>query len=539
MVLDKLAPEDVARSDSTAFDILEKLGEGSYGEVHKGIYKRTGDVVAIKKVPVASSDIKSLVKEVAIMQDCRHDCVIKYFGSFFQGEHLWIAMEYMGGGSVTDLMNLRKRTLSEAELKLVVRDSLKGLEFLHSIGKIHRDIKAGNILLTDNGVAKLADFGVTAQITEEVTKRNTLIGTPYWMAPEVVQEVGYDTMADIWSLGITCIEMIEGMPPLANIHPMRALFMIPGRPAPGLQNPDEVSPDLVDFLKCCLKKKPSERQKCGKLLNHVFVKKISNKFAMRRAIEEAATMKFDLDIGIDEEDENEQDFATMKPGAASSADTGTMKPGVSGTAKPPPLPPRGRSSGSTPNLHTGTMVSNTGTMVTHDTGTMIAHNTGTMITHDTGTMIAHDTGTMITNDTGTMVNKSGTMISNSGTMVQNDTGTMVTSGTMISNSGTMVESDTFKPSKKKGEYRPAFMNIFDPNAANEPQDSLKSNDSDKSDGLDPAIVARLEELKKQLEAIDPEMEERAASLKSRYDVKRKPLLEAIETLKQKKADAQS
>jgi serine/threonine kinase 3 len=168
---------------------------------------------------------------------------------------LWIVMEYCGPGSVSDLMTITKKTLNERQIAVILRDALKGLNLLHEKQRIHRDIKAGNILLNDECVAKLADFGVSGQ-SKDYTKHHTVIGTPFWMAPEVMQEE-YDKEADIWSLGITAIEMAEGRPPYYNIHPMRAIFMIPTRPPPKLTNPELWSPEFISFVAACLQKKTS------------------------------------------------------------------------------------------------------------------------------------------------------------------------------------------------------------------------------------------------------------------------------------------
>jgi serine/threonine protein kinase len=180
-------------------------------------------------------------------------------------------MEYCGPGSVSDLMTITKKTLNEVQIAVILRDVLKGLNHLHEKQRIHRDIKAGNILINDKFVAKLADFGVSGQ-SKDFTKHHTVIGTPFWMAPEVIQEE-YDKEADIWSLGITAIEMAEGKPPYYNIHPMRAIFMIPTRPPPKLSNPDAWSPEFISFVAACLQKKPQDRPTALKLIKHPFILK--------------------------------------------------------------------------------------------------------------------------------------------------------------------------------------------------------------------------------------------------------------------------
>lgn len=156
------------------------VGEGSYGSVYKALHKESGQILAIKQVPV-ESDLGEIIKEISIMQQCDSLYVVKYYGSYFKESDLWIVMEYCGGGSVSDIMRVRKRVLTEPQIATILRDTLLGLEYLHARRKIHRDIKAGNILLNSEGEAKLADFGVAGQLTDTMAKRNTVIGTPFWV----------------------------------------------------------------------------------------------------------------------------------------------------------------------------------------------------------------------------------------------------------------------------------------------------------------------------------------------------------------------
>uniref|UniRef100_A0A8C7VFB0 non-specific serine/threonine protein kinase n=1 Tax=Oncorhynchus mykiss TaxID=8022 RepID=A0A8C7VFB0_ONCMY len=263
--LKKLSEDSLTKQPEEVFDLLEKLGEGSYGSVFKAIHKESGQVVAIKQVPV-ESDLQEIIKEISIMQQCDSPYVVKYYGSYFKNTDLWIVMEYCGAGSVSDIIRLRNKTLTEDEIATILKSTLKGLEYLHFMRKIHRDIKAGNILLNTEGHAKLADFGVAGQLTDTMAKRNTVIGTPFWMAPEVIQEIGYNCVADIWSLGITSIEMAEGKPPYADIHPMRAIFMIPTNPPPTFRKPELWTDNFTHFVKKCLVKNPEQRATATQLL---------------------------------------------------------------------------------------------------------------------------------------------------------------------------------------------------------------------------------------------------------------------------------
>jgi serine/threonine protein kinase len=192
--------------------------------------------------------------------------IVEFYQSFKMDRELWIAMEFCAAGSVADLMKLCDTCLDEDMISLICKDVLSGLEYLHKLNKMHRDIKAGNILLSHNGQAKLADFGVAGQLSHSEAKRQTIVGTPFWMAPEVIQEVGYGTNADIWSLGITCIQMAEGKPPYHDLHPMRAIFIIPSKPPPKLSNPPYFSPTFQDFVSKCLIKDPKNRPSASELL---------------------------------------------------------------------------------------------------------------------------------------------------------------------------------------------------------------------------------------------------------------------------------
>lgn len=274
------------RDPAAVFDKLEVLGEGSYGCVYKALNREDGQIYAVKVVQF-ENDLSELDKEIKILQECRSPFVTKYNGCYQRENELWIVMEYCGGGSISDLMTILNTTLTENQIAAVVNSVLQGLDYLHGMHIIHRDIKAGNILLNDKGEIKLADFGVSAQLSNTISKKQTVIGTPYWMAPEVIQESSYNGKADIWSLGITVIEMAEGRPPYAAIHPMRAIFLIPSRPPPTLSKPDFWSDEMNDFLAKCLCKNPDDRWRAKDLLKHPFVRKVKSTAVLAELIDTA------------------------------------------------------------------------------------------------------------------------------------------------------------------------------------------------------------------------------------------------------------
>lgn len=303
----KLSEESLTKEPEEVFDLEEKIGEGAYGAVFKAVHKESGQLLAIKQVPV-DSDLQDIIKEISIMQQCDSPYVVKYYGSYFKNTDLWIVMEYCGAGSVSDIMRIIPRPLKEEEIAVIVYYALKGLEYLHFKRKIHRDIKAGNILLNLEGQAKLADFGVAGQLTDTMAKRNTVIGTPFWMAPEVIQEVGYDCLADVWSLGITALEMAEGRPPYADVHPMRAIFMIPTKPPPTVKEPDKFSPEFSDFISRCLVKNPEERPSATELLQHKFLRLAKSMNVLRDLVHYAMSLVEEEEQEGEEEEEKEDDM---------------------------------------------------------------------------------------------------------------------------------------------------------------------------------------------------------------------------------------
>uniref|UniRef100_A0A8B9R1S9 non-specific serine/threonine protein kinase n=1 Tax=Anas platyrhynchos TaxID=8839 RepID=A0A8B9R1S9_ANAPL len=411
--LKKLSEDSLTKQPEEVFDVLEKLGEGSYGSVFKAIHKESGQVVAIKQVPV-ESDLQEIIKEISIMQQCDSPYVVKYYGSYFKNTDLWIVMEYCGAGSDT------------------------------------------------------------------MAKRNTVIGTPFWMAPEVIQEIGYNCVADIWSLGITSIEMAEGKPPYADIHPMRAIFMIPTNPPPTFRKPELWSDEFTDFVKKCLVKNPEQRATATQLLQHTFIKNAKPVSILRDLITEAMEIKAkrheeqqrELEEEEENSDEDELDSHTMVKTSSESA--GTMRA-------------------------TSTM--------SEGAQTMIEHNS-----------------TMLESDLGTMVINSDDDEEEDGTMKRNATSPQVQRPSFMDYFDKQDSKNKSPENCNQNMHEPYHIskNVF-PDNWKVPQDG----DFDFLKNLS------LEELQMRLKALDPMMEREIEELRQRYTAKRQPILDAMDAKKRR------
>uniref|UniRef100_A0A8C7GNZ5 non-specific serine/threonine protein kinase n=1 Tax=Oncorhynchus kisutch TaxID=8019 RepID=A0A8C7GNZ5_ONCKI len=272
------------RDPAGIFELVEVVGNGTYGQVYKGRHVKTGQLAAIKVMDVTEEEEEEIKAEINMLKKySHHRNIATYYGAFVKksppghDDHLWLVMEFCGAGSVTDLVkNTKGNSLKEDWIAYICREILRGLSHLHQHKVIHRDIKGQNVLLTENAEVKLVDFGVSAQLDRTVGRRNTFIGTPYWMAPEVIAcdenpDSTYDYRSDIWSLGITAIETAEGAPPLCDMHPMRALFLIPRNPPPKLKS-KKWSKKFIDFIEGCLVKTYTSRPSTEQLLKHSFIR---------------------------------------------------------------------------------------------------------------------------------------------------------------------------------------------------------------------------------------------------------------------------
>ncbi|KAK7467799.1 hypothetical protein BaRGS_00036987 [Batillaria attramentaria] len=467
----RLSEESLTRPPEEVFDILGKLGEGSYGSVFKSLHKESGQVLAIKQVPV-DTDLQEIIKEISIMQQCDSKYIVKYYGSYFKNTDLWIVMEYCGAGSVSDIMRLRNKTLNEREIATILYYTLKGLEYLHSRRKIHRDIKAGNILLNNEGHAKLADFGVAGQLTDTMAKRNTVIG-------------------------ITALEMAEGKPPYGDIHPMRAIFMIPTKPPPSFRQPDKWSAEFIDFVSKCLVKNPENRATAVELLQHDFIKKAESCEILQDMIREAKEIQElhnnAFANGDESGDDDDRDGTMVKK---TDEMDGTMKSQVEGT-----LVPEGD----------GTLVVNSG-------ASTLQSELGTM---DTAQLTRHSTAT------GGKEKYRPAYLDHFEKKEQEEKNRM-------SNKTQPVAANPQAPQQPQLQQQPQQQQQLQqqppPKQVTPPHHFQRSFIDGDFEFL---RTLAYEELEQRLSDLDPEMEREIEELRARYQAKRQPILEAIDAKKKR------
>uniref|UniRef100_A0A8C9VDL0 non-specific serine/threonine protein kinase n=1 Tax=Scleropages formosus TaxID=113540 RepID=A0A8C9VDL0_SCLFO len=296
------------------WEIIGELGDGAFGKVYKAQNKETGILAAAKVIDTTSEEeLEDYMVEIDILASCDHQNIVKLLDAFYYETKLWILIEFCAGGAVDAIMLELERPLTEPQIKVVCKQTLEALIYLHENKVIHRDLKAGNILLTLEGDVKLADFGVSAKNTKTLQRRDSFIGTPYWMAPEVVmcetsKDRPYDFKADIWSLGITLIELAEIEPPNHELNPMRVLLKIAKSEPPTLMQPSRWSPEFNDFLRKALDKNVDNRCSSAQLLQHSFVTSVSDNKPLRELVAEAkAEVTEEIEEGKEEEEDEEPD----------------------------------------------------------------------------------------------------------------------------------------------------------------------------------------------------------------------------------------
>ncbi|XP_074502175.1 STE20-like serine/threonine-protein kinase isoform X2 [Sebastes fasciatus] len=303
------------------WDIIGELGDGAFGKVYKAQNKQNGTLAAAKVIDTKTEDeLEDYMVEIDILASCNHHHIVKLLDAFYFEGKLWILIEFCAGGAVDAIMLELERPLTEPQIRVVCRQTLEALSYLHENKVIHRDLKAGNILLSLNGEVKLADFGVSAKNTKTLQRRDSFIGTPYWMAPEVVmcetsKDRPYDYKADIWSLGVTLIELAQVEPPNHEMNPMRVLLKIAKSEPPTLMHPSRWSPEFNDFLRKALDKNVDNRCGTWQLLQHPFVTSVTDSRPLRELIAEAkAEVTEEIEDSKEEEEEEEPDTPSAAPG---------------------------------------------------------------------------------------------------------------------------------------------------------------------------------------------------------------------------------
>ncbi|XP_052469033.1 STE20-like serine/threonine-protein kinase isoform X1 [Carassius gibelio] len=303
------------------WEIVGELGDGAFGKVYKAQNKQTGILAAAKVIDTKTEEeLEDYMVEIDILASCDHQYIVKLLDAFYYESKLWILIEFCAGGAVDAVMLELERPLTEPQIRVVCKQTLEALTYLHENKIIHRDLKAGNILLTSDGDVKLADFGVSAKNTKTIQRRDSFIGTPYWMAPEVVmcetsKDRPYDYKADIWSLGVTLIELAQIEPPNHEMNPMRVLLKIAKSEPPTLLTPSRWSPEFSDFLRKALDKNVDNRWNALQLLQHPFVSNVMDNKPLRELIAEAKAEVFEeIEEGKEEEEEEEPESQPVVPG---------------------------------------------------------------------------------------------------------------------------------------------------------------------------------------------------------------------------------
>ncbi|KAL3234361.1 Serine/threonine-protein kinase STE20 [Nakaseomyces bracarensis] len=307
LVLEKLSEICTPGDPSTKYESFTKIGQGASGGVYLSHSKLdASEAVAIKQMDLDKQPKKELIiNEILVMRGSKHKNIVNYIDSYMQNLELWVVMEYMEGGCLTDVVTYC--VLTEGQIGAVCREVLGGLQFLHSKGVLHRDIKSDNILLSMNGDIKLTDFGFCAQINESNIKRTTMVGTPYWMAPEIVSRKEYGPKVDIWSLGIMIIEMIEGEPPYLNETPLRALYLIATNGRPEIKEPEKISPEFQAFIDMCLTVDVDERADADTLLTDYFITEIAEDTSSLAPLVKFSRMKKAVEKTAEPDSESEDD----------------------------------------------------------------------------------------------------------------------------------------------------------------------------------------------------------------------------------------
>uniref|UniRef100_A0A673AJY7 non-specific serine/threonine protein kinase n=1 Tax=Sphaeramia orbicularis TaxID=375764 RepID=A0A673AJY7_9TELE len=302
------------------WEIVGELGDGAFGKVYKARNKETGVLAAAKVIETkCEEELEDYMVEIDILAKCNHRFIVKLLDAFYHDNKLWIMIEFCPGGAVDATMLELDRGLTEPQIKVVCRQMLEGLVYLHSMKIIHRDLKAGNILLMLDGDIKLADFGVSAKNTKTLQRRDSFIGTPYWMAPEVVmcetmKDAPYDYKADIWSLGITLIELAQIEPPHHELNPMRVLLKIAKSEPPTLEQPQKWSQEFKDFLRKALDKNPETRPSAAQLIEHPFVRSVTSNRPLRELVAEAkAEVMEEIEDNREEGEEDDAMELTVVP----------------------------------------------------------------------------------------------------------------------------------------------------------------------------------------------------------------------------------